>query len=160
MHKKQMKVLLVTGFAPVKLPQLVDMGIPTGSINLLSHLAGKETLHVSIPTVAPAVLGSYLKSQGIGVEARDYFLDDLSGVAADVVGISSTFMGLEDIQQIAARVRALLPQAVVVLGGPLSWSLPAAAILAAVPELDYIIIREGERALAELVRLLQSGGDP
>jgi hypothetical protein len=118
------KILLITGFAPVKLPQLVDMGIPTGPIHFLSGLAGKDTLRLSIPTVGPAVLGSYLAKQGLEVKIVDYFMDEDLPLDAHLVGISSTFMGVEDICLIAARMRKLLPQAVIVLGGPLSWSVP------------------------------------
>jgi len=151
------KVLIVTGFAPVKLPQLVEMGIPTGPITFLSALAGKETLRFSIPTVAPAVLGRYLVEHGINVRIVDYYFDALDASDADIVGISSTFMGVEDVSQIAGTVRKQNPEAKIVLGGPLSWSLSPEQLLRMVPNLDYIVLREGEQTFTDLVYRLDNG---
>lgn len=154
------QVLLVTGFAPVKLPQLGEMGIPTAPIQYLSELVGKETLQFSIPTVAGAVLAGYLERRGVDVQVKDYFLDEVDFRGADIIGISSTFLGVEDVKQIAARARAERPDSSIVLGGPLSWSVPPAYLMEQVPNLDYIIVREGESTLLELVRAIESGDRP
>jgi radical SAM superfamily enzyme YgiQ (UPF0313 family) len=153
-------VLLITGFAPLKLPQLLAMGIPLGPIKYLSHLAGKNTLKFSIPTVAPAILGSYLQKHGVSVRVMDYFLDDFEARDTDIAGISSTFMGVEDVQEIANRVKTVNPTARIVLGGPLSWSLSATELMTAIPALDYILVKEGEQTFAALIEILRSGGDP
>jgi len=155
-----MKVLLVTGFAPVKLPQLGEMGIPTGPIQYLSKLVGKETLQFTIPTVAGAVLAGYLEGQGVAVQVADYFLDDVGFSGADIIGISSTFLGVEDARDIADRARIAQPGAHIVLGGPLSWSVPPAYLMEQIPNLDYIIFREGEQTLLELVKVIESSGQP
>jgi len=65
------RVLLITGFAPVKLPQLSDMGIPTGPIRYLSFATGKDTLQFSIPTIGAAVLAASLVRHGIEVRVVD-----------------------------------------------------------------------------------------
>jgi hypothetical protein len=118
------RVLIVTGFAPVRLPQLVDMGIPVGPISLLSHMAGKSSIQISIPTVAPAVLATYLAGHGVGVEIADCFIDAEKKYDADIVGISSTFMGIEDVCKIVQKIERDNPQAVIILGGPLLVGSP------------------------------------
>ena len=111
------RVLIVTGFAPVKLPQLVDMGMPVGPISYLSRMAGKSTLQFTIPTVAPAVLATFLAEHGVDVEVTDCFIDAEKKYDADIVGISSTFMGVEDVGQIVQKIERDNPAAVIVLGG-------------------------------------------
>ncbi len=154
--KIKSRILIVTGFAPVRLPQLLEMGMPVGPINFLSGMAGKQTLQFSIPTVAPAVLGSYLIENGVDVEIADYFIDTEKPYDADIVGISSTFMGIEDVKQIADKIERDNPHAVIVLGGPLSWSIPPQDILKMVPVIDYIIMREGEQSFLELIRAIEA----
>lgn len=158
-EKVKSRVLIVTGFAPVRLPQLLDMGMPVGPISFLSHMAGKSTLQFSIPTVAPAVLGAYLSENGVDVEIADYFIDTERPYDADIIGISSTFMGVEDVKQIANKIKSDNPHALVVLGGPLSWSVHPDEILKIVPGIDYIIMREGEQTFLELIRAIEIGAD-
>lgn len=157
------KVLLITGFAPVKLPQLSDMGIPIGPIQYLSSATGKDTLQFSIPTIGTAVLAASLVKHGIEVRVVDYYIDNLvdslKAFDAEVAGISSTFMGIEDIQTIAREIRRRFPEVKIVMGGPLSWSLPPSSIMTAVPELDYIVLREGEQTFLALIRALKNTAD-
>ncbi len=150
-------VLIVTGFAPLRLPQLADMGMPTGPISLLSKMAGKSTLQFSIPTVAPAVLATFLARHGIDVQVTDCFLDGDRNYDAGIVGISSTFMGIEDVARIAKKAKHDNPLSVIVLGGPLSWSVLPEDLFKAIPLLDYIIMREGEQTFLELVRAIDTG---
>ena len=153
------RVLIVTGFAPLRLPQLLEMGMPVGPISFLSGMAGKQTLQFSIPTVAPAVLGSYLSQHGVNVEIADCFIDPERLYDADIIGISSTFMGIEDVKQIANKVERDNPHATVVLGGPLSWSISPVEILQLVPAIDYIILREGEQTFLELIQAIEAKAD-
>lgn len=154
------KVLIVSGFSPVKLPQLQEMGIPVDPLIFLSNIAGKDTLRFSIPTIAPATLGSYLRQQGIDVEIADFFFDEIHSFDADIIGISSTFMGVENVKQIAGLIKEQNPSATVVLGGPLSWSIPAAELLCKVPSIDYIVKQEGEQTFVDLISVLRTGDDP
>ena len=143
----------------MKLPQLEEMGIPTGPIHFLSGLAGKETLHLSIPTIGPVVLGANLEKLGYRVSISDYYMDAGFPECSDLTGISSTFMGIKDICDIARNVRSRNPGGVIVLGGPLSWSISPERLLHDIPELDYIVIGEGEETFERLLKQLNSDGD-
>jgi anaerobic magnesium-protoporphyrin IX monomethyl ester cyclase len=151
------RVLIITGFAPLRLPQLLDMGMPVGPISLLSRIAGKSTLQFTIPTVAPAVLATFLREHGVNVEITDYFIDSEIKYDADIVGISSTFMGVDDVKEITGKIVRENPLAVIALGGPLTWSVSPEEILRVIPDIDYIVMREGEQTFLELVRAIESG---
>jgi radical SAM superfamily enzyme YgiQ (UPF0313 family) len=105
-------------------------------------------------------LGRYLVEHGIDVKIVDFYLDEVKSFDVDIVGISSTFMSVEDVKQIAERVREENPSATIVLGGPLSWSVLPDQLLHMVPSLDYIVMREGEQTFSELIHLIGIGGDP
>ena len=154
------KVLIITGISPVTLPQLEEMGMTFEPFLLLLSMSGKDTFRFSIPTVGPAAIGSYLRQHGIEVEIVDFYFDEVCSFDADVIGISSTFMGVEDVKQIADVVRQQNPAATIVLGGPLSWSVSPVELLQIVPSLDFIVQREGEQTFLELIGKVRSGGDP
>ena len=159
-RKQGGKVLIITGFSPMGLPQLREMGtnLNTQLVNAISG-GNRTTFRISIPTIGPAVIGSYLQQQGIEVEIRDFYFDEVCAFDVDIVGISSTFMGVENVQEIAGLIREQNPSATIVLGGPLSWSVSPSKLLEAVPSLDCIVLREGEQTFLELIHELRNGGD-
>ncbi len=159
-RKQGGKVLIVTGFSPMGLPQLQEMGTNL-NLQLVNAISGgdRTTLRFSIPTIGPAVIGSYLQQQGIEVEIRDFYFDEVSAFDVDIVGISSTFMGVENVREIADQIREQNPAATIVLGGPLSWSVSPSKLLEAVPSLNCIVLREGEQTFLELIHELRNGGN-
>lgn len=156
----QQRVLILTGFSPIRLPQLEEMGIAFEPLPVLLSMSGKDTFRFSIPPIGGAVIASYLKQRGIEAEIADFYFDDIPSFDADIVGISSTFMGIEDVKRIADLVREQNANAKIVLGGPLSWSIPPARLLQMVPGLDYIVQREGEETFYQLIGQIRDGGDP
>jgi anaerobic magnesium-protoporphyrin IX monomethyl ester cyclase len=72
------------------------------------------------------------------------------------VTCSATCLSPEAIQAIRLA-KGLSPQSVVVAGGG-HFSLVAEEVLAEVPELDYIVVGEGEETFAELASCLEQGG--
>ena len=80
-------MLIVTGISPVTVPQLEEMGVTVEPLRLLLTMSGKDTFRFSIPTIAPAVIGSYLRGQGIVVEISDFYFDEVDSSSADIVGI-------------------------------------------------------------------------
>ena len=159
-RKHRGKVLIITGFSPMGLPQFEEMGTNLDP-HLINSISGrnKTTFQISIPTIGPAVIGKYLKQQGIEVEIKDYYFDNINASDADIVGISSTFMGVENVKEIADLIREQNPSATIVLGGPLSWSVSPLILMAQITNIDVIVLREGEQTFLELVNELRNGGD-
>ena len=152
------KVLIITGFSPIGPAELDEMGTNLDP-QLVTSISNRDTLRISIPTIGSAVIGSYLRRQGIEVEIEDFYFDEVCAFDADVVGISSTFMGVENVREIADAVRKLNPEAFIVLGGPLSWSVSPSKLMGTIPNLDCIVMREGEQTFSELIRELRNGRD-
>lgn len=77
--------------------------------------------------------------------------------SADLVGISSTTVAFHRALELARIIKARLPDALIVLGGPHVSSNPEHAM--SYGEFDYGVIGEGERTLVELCRALAGGAD-
>jgi len=157
-RKQGGKVLIITGFSPMGLPQFEEMGTNLNP-HLINSISGRSSFRISIPTIGPAVIGSYLQERGIEVEIKDFYFDEVCASDVDIVGISSTFMGVDNVQEIADLVRGQNPSAAIVLGGPLSWSISPLKLLELIPNIDFIVLREGEQSFLELVYELRNGGD-
>jgi Fe-S oxidoreductase len=120
-------------------------------------------------------LGTLLKQRGIPVQILDfeilfreeqvfsqeadfekYFLEKLQGSRAGLFGISSICSNFPDALFIAQILRRERPDAFIVLGGPQPSSVPLET-LENFPEVDAIVVGEGERTFLELV---QCGKNP
>ncbi|MFC1921617.1 B12-binding domain-containing radical SAM protein, partial [Chloroflexota bacterium] len=156
---KEACVLIITGVSPVNVAQLEGMGIISDPIALLLSMSGKSTYQCSIPSLGAIAVGSYLKQQGMQVKVADYFFDEVPFTDADIIGISSTFMSLEDVKTISDLSREKNPQATIVLGGPISWSISHVDLLQFISSLDYIVLQEGEQVFLELIKTIRKGGD-
>jgi anaerobic magnesium-protoporphyrin IX monomethyl ester cyclase len=157
---REASVLIITGVSPLNATQLKQMGAISDAIVFLLSTSGKKAYQSSIPSLGAAAIGSYLRQQGIQVRIADFFFDEVTFSDADIIGISSTFMSLEDIKYISDLAREKNPPATIVLGGPLSWSLSPAQIYQVIPSLDYIILQEGEQVFLELVNAIRNGENP
>jgi anaerobic magnesium-protoporphyrin IX monomethyl ester cyclase len=153
------RVLLVTGFSPVTPPQMVQMGMIFESFPKLLSLLGKDVFRFSIPSVGPAVLASYLVKHKIDVEVKDYFIDPIDFSEYDIIGVSSTFLQDNDGASIVKEAKTKNPRAVVILGGPISWSVSPGELMSAMPDLDIIVVKGGEQTLVELVNRIRRSED-
>lgn len=77
----------------------------------------------------------------------------------DVVGISNMFtVQIERAYALADLVKAALPEAIIVIGGPHVTVFPQEAL--ARPSIDYVVLGEGEVRMTELMRALIDGRMP
>jgi anaerobic magnesium-protoporphyrin IX monomethyl ester cyclase len=80
-------------------------------------------------------------------------------LAPQHVGISATTISIHNAARIAAGVKALMPRAVVTVGGPHVSAVPERT-LTMFPGFDYGVVGEGERSYPELIARLAADADP
>ena len=95
---------------------------------------------------------------GAAVDSFYGLLDDFSGRQPEVVGFSCYMWNVQLIKSFLPLLKRVLPDTVVILGGPEFDSLRQAENhLREAPEADFVVRGEGERTLPELVRRLLWG---
>lgn len=103
-------------------------------------------------------LASYLQHQGIRVTlldgervAKKSLLIALKDLKPDLVGLTSTTFSFFPAADLIEDIRRLLPDALIIMGGPHVSSLPVDS-LQRVPELDGCVVGEGEETLLEIAQ--------
>ncbi|HEY95895.1 MAG TPA: radical SAM protein [Dehalococcoidia bacterium] len=158
--KRPIDVLIIGGFAPTTLTELEQMGTIYSPLTLLLSLSNKDSFQYSLPSVGPVALASYLRKHDIQAKVMDFYFDEVKSFDSDIIGISSTFLGIKNVIEISAIVRKENPSAIIILGGPISWSISPEILLREVPEIDYIVRGEGEQIFLELINTHCSKGNP
>ena len=97
--------------------------------------------------------------EGTVNEPEDGVLARILAPDPDAVTFSCYLWNITETLRLAARVKRARPAAIVVLGGP-EVSYNAGAVLAANPQVDYILSGEGEESLPALLRALAAGETP
>ena len=111
-------------------------------------------------------VGAYLEEMGFPPQILDCttfkrpwtdLARKISEVQPDIIGITAgaTCLSPEALQSIVLAKR-LSPRSVIVAGGS-HFTLLAGSILREVPEIDYILMGEGEESMAEFVSLVAEG---
>jgi anaerobic magnesium-protoporphyrin IX monomethyl ester cyclase len=152
-------VAIITGIPPFSLAQFGDQGISSVILPRLYSMLGKEKFHFSTPDIGPATVAGYLRQNAIETIIFDYYFDEIKIQDCDIVGISSTFAEPEEIKKVAVIVKSQNPSASIVLGGPLSWSVSPATLLESIPEIDFIVMKEGEETFLQLIRAVRMHQD-
>ena len=95
---------------------------------------------------------------GVVGKSRDALWARLESERPDAVAFSVYIWNVAEICALVPCVRALLPHAVIILGGPeVSYSVENTFSL--MPETDYILSGEGEEPFARLLDALEAGED-
>ena len=114
-----------------------------------------------IPPLGLAYLAALLRENGLETEILDLDLErerrgELPGLLRDrrpeVVGLGGLTLQIESAFEIAREVKEILPDALVVLGGPHASALPERTLGEAGGAVDVVVAGEGEYALLDLVR--------
>jgi anaerobic magnesium-protoporphyrin IX monomethyl ester cyclase len=118
-----------------------------------------------IPGIGTLTLAAVMRERGHRVHIIDGKrsgtpVDEVARAVAalrpDHVGISATTISITNAGRIAERVKALLPNVVVTVGGPHVSAIPERT-LATFPAFDYGVVGEGERSYPMLVDRLAEG---
>ncbi len=124
-----------------------------------------------VPALSLACLKAWADAQpgfdGVQISVHDLSLshdplDHLRRVRAarpDVLGLSCYTWNVQASLSLCRQVKRVMPGVTVVLGGPEVAPL-AAEVLGRHPDVDCVVTGEGERALADLLRLLQAPDGP
>ncbi|MCX8042904.1 MAG: B12-binding domain-containing radical SAM protein [Desulfobacterota bacterium] len=85
--------------------------------------------------------------------------DKIRIVQPDAVGISCQYTPyVNDVMEVAALVKSILPAKPVIVGGAHASALPGHVLGS--PSIDYVVIGEGERTLVSLLGCIQRGEQP
>jgi radical SAM superfamily enzyme YgiQ (UPF0313 family) len=128
-------------------------------------LAGIASQYIH-QSLAPWCLKAGLRQYGVKAPCRvlelninqphSQALEALVNTKPQLVGFSCYIWNISMVRSLAASLKLLLPNTVIVLGGPEAGSRPK-EILKELPQADYVISGPGEYAFAELVRRLDEG---
>ncbi len=141
--------------------------MPTPSVLFIcpptAHWLAKEAYQTySCPFLGVLYVATYLKAHGFRAEVLDLGTDqarpcDVAGILAtrrpDVVGLSAYTENYTNCLEIAREVKSLLPETIVVLGGPMPTFIFADVL--SNPAVDFVVQFEGEQTMLELMRHLQ-----
>ena len=109
---------------------------------------------------------AYAKAQGIETEliedsAQTPLLSVLAEITAqepDIVGLSVHIWNKNYVYSLICLLRKVMPQVKIAAGGP-EVSFDPQRIFGECPQIDYIIMGEGEETFVQLVRALADGGE-
>lgn len=139
--------------------QRVVMQQPLGITSLGAVLRGERDVHLLDATI--------LGADQVRVESADFEVRGLSpeevearieAVAPDVLGVSCVFSPQYPVlQETVRRAKRANPDLITVAGGTHPTFL-AEEVLRETPELDFVVLGEGEESLPALLRALERGG--
>jgi anaerobic magnesium-protoporphyrin IX monomethyl ester cyclase len=119
-----------------------------------------------IPPLGLAYVGAALEKDGFQVEILDNYLlnkpiNDVKQIVGklspEIVGIGCTSNTYQRCVETAKAVKEVLPSCKIVVGGPHPSSMPESMLQH--PEIDYVVIGEGERAMVDLANSIRNGED-
>jgi len=120
------------------------------------------------PPLGLAYLAAALEAAGAEVRLLDYVVypfdepwlaNVLDRFEPHLVGVTAVTMTVDNALHILKTVRRLRPDIPTVMGGPHA-TFAARETLQSQPELDLVVLGEGERTIVELIRALAAGADP
>ncbi len=130
---------------------------PTASVLGLSTYAA----HNILEPLGLEYLATYLESKchtchvvQQRCETRESVLAEITGLKPTILGISTQAYNIDDGLWFAAEAKKALPGLIVVVGGYHASAMPD---LAERPEVDYVVIGEGEIAFERLLAALNGG---
>ena len=138
-------ILLMTTAPPAHSPWGEAMGVPPLGLAYVAAALEKAGFQVNI-------FDNYLLKKQI-----DYVKLEIKRLNPEIVGITCSSVTYQRCVETAKAVKEVLPSCVVVVGGWHPSYVPESMLQH--PEIDYVVIGEGERAMVELATHIAKGGD-
>ena len=156
------RTCIVYGYTPLNSKVLNEYGAGPGihPYQILPSFHKGTEKHISVPSLGPVALAAFIEKHAIPVTVYDYYKNNDTLEHFDIIGISSTFLTITEVKAIAEYVRGKNDSAPIVLGGPISWSYSPNEIFDLIPELQYIVVREGETAFLSLINAIANDENP
>lgn len=151
--------IILTGLGPLHISATHEMGIDSRVYEVLTSVIGKDKLCSKIPAIGAIAVATFAEKHNLRVQVKDFYNSVIDDCHANIIGISSTFMGPQHLKEIASFAKRNNPSATIVLGGPLSWSIPPSVLFTQVPEIDIIVVGEGEQTFVELIEATSMGAN-
>ena len=120
------------------------------------------------PPLGPAFLAAALEEAGVEVKLLDFVVfpydrqilkKELDDFSPDMAGLTSVTMNVHNAVEILKDIKGVHPNLPTVMGGPHVTFRPGQS-LKEIPDLDFIVIGEGEATLVELARAVADGQSP
>ncbi len=110
-------------------------------------------IHDSMPLLGSQLMATVMAEKGHIVTIKDWFLEKIDFQGVDFVGISTTALDLKDLKEIASVI-SKSTQCKLIAGGPLFWSYAPEKVLKEIPQIDFVVLGEGEQTFVELISVL------
>ena len=120
------------------------------------------------PPLGLAYLAAALEKAGIEVKildfvvfpySRSYLASELKSFSPHLVGATSVTMTFDNAIQVIKDVKSIDPEILTVMGGP-HVTFCVSETMESFPELDFIVLGEGEETIVELTRTVEEQQDP
>jgi anaerobic magnesium-protoporphyrin IX monomethyl ester cyclase len=92
------------------------------------------------------------------VQPHALLLSALASFAPEMVGLTAMTANYPVAARLVREIRRILPRAVIALGGAHATALPE-EVLGELPELDFVVVGEGEATVVELAQRIADQGD-
>ncbi len=135
----------MTTAPPIKAPWIVGRKLPPLGLAYVAAALEKEGFQVK-------VLDNYLLKKSI-----DYVKREIERLGPEIVGIACGSVTYQRCVETAKAVKEVLPSCKVVVGGPHPSYMPESMLQH--PEIDYVVLGEGERAIVELATKITDDED-
>ncbi|MCW4001810.1 MAG: B12-binding domain-containing radical SAM protein [Candidatus Bathyarchaeota archaeon] len=135
----------MTTAPPIKAPWIVGRKLPPLGLAYVAAALEKGGFQVE-------VLDNYLLKKPI-----DYVKLEIERLSPEIVGITCGSVTYQRCVETAKAVKEVLPSCKVVVGGPHPSYMPDSMLQH--PEIDYVVLGEGERAIVELATKITEDED-
>jgi anaerobic magnesium-protoporphyrin IX monomethyl ester cyclase len=117
------------------------------------------------PPLGLLYLATYLREHGYDPHVRDYmyavptkedFVKTLQELKPDILGLNAIAINCEGAKEIATLAKSIVPDMTVVMGGVMPTFRPKNMLEQ--PDVDFVVLGEGELTLLELCDVLLNGG--